>query len=210
MRACGEAHGNSRLTAAEVLTIFRLAWSKRYFQWEIAQAFGVSRPQISNIMHRKQWAWLLEGEPTMKVEIEQTDLDELKARLEKLEKANAPSAPSAPMPREPQRPLDYTRGASMSAATMRDLAQAIPDKLAADLRADLARGNPLTASQAQLVKGEGGVEIHRGDGWAPERKIEPPPGVALADRLMDMQDAIDRADLERRLGATAKDRSDDN
>jgi hypothetical protein len=37
-----------------------------------------------------------------------------------------------------------------------------------------------------------------GTGWAHEVKIGPPPGVAQADRLMDAQDAKDRAELVER------------
>ena len=37
-----------------------------------------------------------------------------------------------------------------------------------------------------------------GTGWAHETPIGPPPGVAQADRLMDAQDARDRAELSKR------------
>jgi hypothetical protein len=36
----------------------------------------------------------------------------------------------------------------------------------------------------------------RGSGWRDSPKLESPPGVALADKLMDVQDAKDRAQLE--------------
>jgi hypothetical protein len=204
--ACGERNGRARLTAEEALEVYHLARSRRYSQREIADGYGISQSEVSLIHNRARWRWLLEGKENSmpKVEIEQVELDELKARLAKLEKA---AAPPAPIKSEPYQPIYYTSGASMDAETKRDLAKAIPDDLARDLHADLARGNPITASPSQLTPDRGGgerVEIRRGTGWQEERKLETPPGIALADRLMDMQDAIDRADLQRRLGGVKK------
>jgi hypothetical protein len=141
-----------------------------------------------------------------KIEIEQTELEQLKARVAELEKAGKPPEP---IKSAPYQPPDYTRGATMDAETMREWSRAISPELARDLRDDaLNRPNPVTgATPAQLTRS--GVQIQRGDGWAKERKIEPPPGVPIMDRLMDMQDKIDKADLQRRLaqaGATAKEK----
>jgi hypothetical protein len=83
----------------------------------------------------------------------------------------------------------------MDRETMRDLAAAIPDTLARDLHADLARGNPINQSVAQLTPDRSGT---------PERKIEPPPGIDLMDKIMDQADAQDRADLQRRLARSVK------
>jgi hypothetical protein len=130
----------------------------------------------------------------------QKQLADLSAKLEAMGK------PVTPMPREPYQPRDYTARASMDAETKRELAKAIPDDLARDLRADLARGNPITQSAAQLTpdRGSGGVQIQRGSGWAEPNPLSAPPGVPIMDRLMDMQDAIDKRDLERRLGTKNK------
>jgi hypothetical protein len=38
-----------------------------------------------------------------------------------------------------------------------------------------------------------------GTGWRDEVKIKPPPGIDYCDRLMDRQDALDRAELAKRL-----------
>jgi hypothetical protein len=189
-----------KLTAQQALDIHLLARSGLFYQQELAAAYGISRSNVSLLMHRKRWQWLFEREKEQlmsKVEIEQVELDELYARMAKLEKANAPPAPFKSNYVRPPNPLDR---ASMSKETMAEFAKAIPEELAADLRADLARGNPLQQSPAQLTPDRGGGrgEI-RGTGWAAERKIESPPGISLADRLMDMQDQIDRADLQRRL-----------
>jgi hypothetical protein len=132
-------------------------------------------------------------------------LEKRAADLEaQLAKIATPPVPPAPFKSEPHQPVDYTRGASMDRETMRDLAAAIPDTLARDLHADLARGNPINQSVAQLTPDRSGVEIRRGSGWAPERKIEPPPGIDLMDKIMDQADAQDRADLQRRLARSVK------
>jgi hypothetical protein len=96
------------------------------------------------------------------------DVAKLAARVAELEKAGKPAAP---IKSEPHQRLDLTARASMDAETMRDLARAIPDNLARDLRADTGnwetpgRGNPLTQSPGQLVKGGGErVQIERGSG----------------------------------------------
>jgi predicted XRE-type DNA-binding protein len=202
MVARGERHGLSKLRAEQVLDVYLLARSGLFYQRELAVAFGISRPQVSNIMHRKQWQHLWneqEGIGTMaKVEIEETDLEELKARIAKLEKASAPSAPT--FKREPYAPIDYTAGATMDRETKRDLARAIPDDLARDLRADLARGNPINQSVAQLTPDRGRAQVEiRGSGWANPNPLTTPAGLDICDRLVDMQDKIDKADLQRRL-----------
>jgi hypothetical protein len=126
----------------------------------------------------------------------------LKKRQTELEAKIAEGKPPAPFKSEPYQPRDYTAGASMDRETKRELAKAIPDDLARDLRADLARGNPITQSPAQLTPDRDGgrVQIQRGSGWAEPNPLSAPPGVQIMDRLMDMQDAIDKRDLARRLG----------
>jgi hypothetical protein len=92
----------------------------------------------------------------------------------------------------------------MPVEAVQDLVNAVPDSVVADLKADAVRGNPITHPSSMLPdRGRAQVEI-RGSGWQPECKLEPPPGVWIMDRLMDMQDAIDKADLERRLARSAK------
>jgi transcriptional regulator with XRE-family HTH domain len=205
--ARGERNGRAKLTCEQALDIHLLARSKRYWQRELAEAFGVSQSHVSLIEHRRRWQWLLpdnnEGNEMSNEEFE-ARLAASEKRVAELERQLRGEQPAPQFKPEPYRPIDYTAGASMDRETKRDLATAIPDDLARDLRADLARGNPITQSVAQLTPDRDGgrVQIQRGSGWAPERKLEPPPGIAVMDRLMDMQDAIDKADLERRLART--------
>ena len=43
-----------------------------------------------------------------------------------------------------------------------------------------------------------------GTGWAHEAPIGPPPGLRYVDAQLDAQDAKDRAELARKLGALGK------
>ena len=42
-------------------------------------------------------------------------------------------------------------------------------------------------------------EAQRGTGFAEPQPLAPPPGIALCDRMVDAQDALDRRELERKL-----------
>ncbi len=52
----------------------------------------------------------------------------------------------------------------------------------------------------RAAKPEAAEPVRRGSGWAPERPLDPPPGVAIMDQMMDAQDAVDRRALAKRLG----------
>jgi hypothetical protein len=199
--ARGQDNGRAKLSEDEAREVYWLARSGRFWQWQIAEAYGVSQSAVSLIRNCARWRWLLADEKEQGM----SENDDLKAEIEKLKtrqgelEAQLAGARAAPIKPAPHQPVDYTTNATMGAGTMREFANTIPERLAADLRADLARGSPLTQSPAQLVKGEGRVEIvGRGSGWQTERKLESPAGIALADRLVDIQDQ-DRADLQRRL-----------
>jgi hypothetical protein len=130
----------------------------------------------------------------------QKQIDELKAHH------NRPPPQFTP---EPYQPRDWTAGATMDRETKRDLAKAFPDSLVRDLRSDAFKPNPVTgATPAQLTPDRpGGVQITRGTGYRDAVPLGPPPGISLLDKLVDAQDALDRADRERRLGTTVKGQS---
>lgn len=52
----GENHGMSRLSSVEVINIYKLAHSGKLKLREIAEAFGVSVPTISEIKTGSKWA----------------------------------------------------------------------------------------------------------------------------------------------------------
>lgn len=127
-----------------------------------------------------------------------SELEELKKRVAELEKAAKPPEPFVPMPM-PRR--DPTEGMSMDRETMREMVRATAGVMA-DLRADARRPNPVTQASSSTVKSTPSAlpPQQRGTGWRDEIPLSSPPGVAIADKLMDHQDKIDRAELiEREL-----------
>jgi hypothetical protein len=127
---------------------------------------------------------------------------ELESRLAGIVEAGKPPTP---MPREPVAPIDYTAGVHiMPKEVMRDLASAIPDSLARDLRADVARGSPIHASTSMIPDRGGQPQVERGSGYRDAVPLGPVSGLPIMDAMMDRQDEIDKADLARRLARAAK------
>jgi hypothetical protein len=74
--------------------------------------------------------------------------------------------------------------------------RATPDRLMADLAADARRSR----APSSIIPAKPNAEARPpvgSNGWAAERPLQPPAGVAIADRLMDAQDALDRRQRER-------------
>ena len=117
--------------------------------------------------------------------------DALRNRLEKLEQRVNPP------PRQPSthQPLDYTANASMPASAMKAMVDAVPDAVMKGIRSDAQKPNPVTGYSTPQPTNQ----VQRGSGWAKTIPVEPPPGVALADRLVDAQDEIDKAELAVKL-----------
>lgn len=119
-----------------------------------------------------------------------SELEDLKKRVAELEKATKAPEPFVPMPM-PRR--DLTEGMSMDRASMRRMAAVDTSGLHEDLRAFQQQQQRSQSSPAVPQR-------QRGSGWVEPRPLESPPGVAIADRLMDHQDKLDRAELiEREL-----------
>ena len=117
--------------------------------------------------------------------------DALRNRLEKLEERVNPP----PRPPSTHQPIDYTANASMPASAMKAMIDALPSSFMSDLRADALKPNPVTQGPNPQPQ----PQSQRRGGWVQPRPIEPPPGVALADRLVDAQDEIDKAELAVKL-----------
>jgi hypothetical protein len=146
----------------------------------------------------------------------QTDeIAALRKRIEELEAKAAPPEPKKPfVPMSDAEHRDWVyqmQERRMSMATppsvVRDFA-ALDDKLVKeialrDARAPTGRPGMIPDSPQPSPR----LSVGDGTGWAREIPIGPPPGVAQADRLMDAQDARDRAVLierEARLKAMQK------
>jgi cell division protein FtsB len=188
--ARGSDNGRSKLTAEQALDIHLQARSGQYWQREIAERFDVSQSEVSLLMHRRRWRFLFynsDGNPMsedeLKAELDRlkAEKEELAARIAKLEKVGEPPAP---FKAEPYQPRDWTAGATMDRETKRELAKAIPPDLARDLRADLARGNPIHQSVAQLTPPDrpGQVQIARGTNIVDPRPDDPPHGLVKGNQ----------------------------
>jgi hypothetical protein len=202
--ARGPHNGNAKLTCEQALDVHLLARSKRYWQRELAEAFGISQSEVSLIEHRRRWRWLLNNEGNEMTDDKTKDA-EFEARLAASEKrvaeleAKLRGERPAPFKPEPYRPIDYTAGATMDNETKRELAKAFPADLVRDLRADALRPNPVTGtSQAQLTKGGNDrVQIQRGSGWVDAKPLTSPPGLNYVDQQLDAQDRIDAAERRK-------------
>jgi len=131
----------------------------------------------------------------------QSEIAELKARIEQLEARDVPPKPFVP---EPYVPFDPTAGMSMPRSAMMDMANAIPDRMVHDIamrdaRAPVGPSSQGVVSSSQMVshvRGTGGNT----SGWAHEVPISPPPGVAMVDAIMIADDVRQRAEMARKLG----------
>jgi hypothetical protein len=76
----------------------------------------------------------------------------------------------------------------------------VGDKLMADIVSDNRKAKGVPAPSG-LIPDEKRLEpVVRGSGWQKSQPLDVPPGTRWVDQLCDVQDAIDKAELRRRLG----------
>ena len=120
-----------------------------------------------------------------------SEIEDLRKRVTELEKAAEPPKPFVPTPM-PRR--DLTEGMSMDRETMLAHARAVGGVMPEDrLAFQLQQRSQSPPAEPQRP---------RGSGWVEPRPLESPPGVALADKLVDAQDRIDKTELAMRLAKT--------
>jgi hypothetical protein len=130
-------------------------------------------------------------------------LTEKLAELEqRVPKPAEPAKAFVPGPRGPSTSELAMANVSMPASAMDDLVRAVPDGLMRDVAGDAHRNSALRSLGAEPAPKP------RGSGCLEPAPLSNPPGVGLADRLMDAQAAKDRAELiekeARRLTMTPK------
>ena len=116
-------------------------------------------------------------------------VEELTAKVAKLEAERGP--PSGPRPHGPT--YDPTANMRMPDSAVAEMSRVVGNVEIAQIAKDHV-GRPTTLPGARVE------QVKRGWGWVDPPKLGPPSGIDLCDRMMDQQDAIDKAELERRLG----------
>jgi hypothetical protein len=86
--------------------------------------------------------------------------------------------------------IDRQRAANRN-PTLAAMQAAMPDRLMRDIVADQRRGVAEPSSLAATPNAP--APAVRGTGWVDPAPLAPPPGVAIMDRMLDAQDARDRA-----------------
>jgi hypothetical protein len=125
------------------------------------------------------------------------EIDELKAEIAQLraevERANPPAPPKfEAVARGPTTTDIAMSRISMSPQVMAEMARAVGS--------ETIRGIVKSGGVGVLQSAGGGptatrVSAQNTSGWRDPGPLGPPPGIAIADRLMDHQDAKDRAAL---------------
>jgi len=120
----------------------------------------------------------------------EAELAALKARVAELE---ARGRPAAPFKAEPAPQRDLTERASMPPSALREMATAVPSVVIREI----ANGDRVPAQLAPLARDYATPSVAQ-RGWRSPAALDV-PGIALADRMMDVADRADRVELAQRL-----------
>jgi hypothetical protein len=85
----------------------------------------------------------------------------------------------------------------MPPSAVQDLVKAVGDKQVRDIVNDLRSGR----AEPGFIKPGEKVEMERGSGWQKPIPLSGPPGVAICDQMMDVQDRIDRVERAKGFGS---------
>jgi hypothetical protein len=88
---------------------------------------------------------------------------------------------------EPWQKIDWTAGMSMPPSAVRAMVDVVGDGLAAQIAGDALKKSELKPPIAE--------ERPKGTGWVEASPLRSPSGVDICDRLMDVQDLRDKAEL---------------
>jgi hypothetical protein len=97
--------------------------------------------------------------------------------------------------REAKALYGYRDGMSMPPSAVAKMTEVVGDQLMKDIVKDLRKGR----AEPGWFKPTGAPPVERGTGWVKPLKHSDPSGQRYVDQMMDVQDALDRRDLERRL-----------
>jgi hypothetical protein len=197
----GEAHPLAKLTDTEAMAIHLLTWTTPFTLREIGNHYGVSHFCCWQLKWKLRWRHLWRNQMSDEdVDALKVELEKMKSQLAKLEEATAKPPEFKPSPQPWQIP-DYTEGAMINPTRrvtgVGDETKPLPDKLAADLRADAFKPNPQTAPRTQLPHQDQQVRITPGSGYIDPVPFGRQPGIDHVDALVDAQDRIDAAERRK-------------
>jgi hypothetical protein len=86
-------------------------------------------------------------------------------------------------------------GAGMPPSAIEEMAKAVPDKLVREIVDDHRHGR----AEPGFLKPSESAPVVRGSGWVEPVPLGNPPGIKYVDQLIDVQDAVDKRELEKRL-----------
>jgi hypothetical protein len=149
-----------------------------------------------------------------------SELDDLKRQLAELKEQIAAKEKAEELPaymshiKRPEEPpakpkmqkYDPTEGFRLPGSAAKAMAAVVPDPK------PLAGFNAHSWNQNKGPGEPGGFgpppkptvgvgEVKRGSGWVDPQRLDQPSGIKYIDQQIDVQDAIDKAELERRLGS---------
>jgi hypothetical protein len=133
-----------------------------------------------------------------RVAVLEAELAAVKEEKAKAEKAKADAA----KPRKPWPKIDWTEGMKLPPSAAKAMAAVVPDPPAgggfnAHAHAQTKPGVP--GGVGPPPTSTGGV-VERGSGWVEPQPLTSPPGLKYVDQQLDVADAIDKRELERKLG----------
>ncbi len=83
----------------------------------------------------------------------------------------------------------------MPPSAVQDLVKAVGDKQVRDIVNDLRSGR----AEPGFLPPDGSPPKERGSGWQKPTDLGTPPGIRWVDQQLDVADALDKRDLEKRL-----------
>jgi hypothetical protein len=86
-------------------------------------------------------------------------------------------------------------GAGMPQSAIDEMAKAVPDKLVREIVNEQRHGR----AEPGFLKPSEAAPVVRGTGWQNPVPLGVPPGIKYVDQLIDVQDAVDKRELEKRL-----------
>jgi hypothetical protein len=95
--------------------------------------------------------------------------------------------------------LDYTEGFRLPASAAQAMSRVVPD-LTPEQRSKLPEPRPMVSEPGWMKPEKPSEPVKNTGGWIEPQPLGSPSGLRYVDQQLDVADAIDRRELERKLG----------